>query len=422
MQRVTLRFVIIGVLALTMLVPLMLVGGVAWERQDYYEDARAEVAEAWGGSQQLAGPFLLVDETYNCKEPGEDGKVRWVTCRKRVVFLPQSLDVQAEVSHQFRRRAIYDVPVYQADVTLNGHFELPGPDLNMRLDLRTARLVFGVTHTQALVKRPDLITNGEAVSFQATTGTDWLQGGVQTPVKVPDTREVSFSLDLSIKGTNTLMLSPIGDESTLEMNATWPHPSFGGRYLPLQHDITSQGFQASWSVHELARDLPSSWREDTREPRFGGVEVTLYEPATDYRLVDRGIKYGILFISLTFVSFLCFEIGSGIRFHYVQYGVVGLGLTLFFLGVLSLSEHIPFSVAYTFATTLIAGLISWYVWSITSAKRLAAYIAAIMGALYGALYVLLTLEDYALLAGTAVLFLGLAALMYSTRSLAAPQT
>jgi inner membrane protein len=421
-RSTTVRFLIIAALSLGMSVPLLFVGSIVWDRQSYYNDARSEVSQAWGGRQTLAGPFLIVDELYRCRIPDDARTPRWNDCRARRVFLPTQLDVQGELRHQLRQRAIYEIPVYQSDLTFEGVFALPGPTDALRLDLETAEIVFGITHTQALATRPQLSLAGKQVALEATTGAAWIGSGVRARASIPEDHRLPFRLAISARGSDVLALSPIGDDTHIELRGTWPHPSFSGRYLPQKHEIGRNGFLASWSVHALARELPSHWRATDEAIAFGGATLTMHEPITDYRLVNRGVKYGILFISLTFVAFLCFELGSGMRLHYVQYGVVGAGLSVFYLAALSLSEHLPFAAAYALATLLITALIGWYIHAITRRRRASMLITGIIAALYTKLYVLLTLEDYALLAGTFVLLAGLAALMYTTRHLHQQET
>jgi inner membrane protein len=150
--------------------------------------------------------------------------------------------------------------------------------------------------------------------------------------------------------------------------------------------------------------------------------VRLFQPVTEYRVVDRAIKYGLLFIALTFLGFVCFELTLDTRFHPVQYGVVGAGLVLFYLALLSLSEHLAFAGAYLIATGALSLLLGAYVWGMTRSVRMTAWLIAIVLGLYGTLYVLLRLEAFALLVGTGVLLCGLAALMFSTRNLAQETT
>jgi inner membrane protein len=168
-------------------------------------------------------------------------------------------------------------------------------------------------------------------------------------------------------------------------------------------------FSAEWVVHELARTLPDNWLTGAAAVELSEsfAWISLFQPVTEYTIVDRAIKYGLLFIALTFLGFLCFELRTALRFHPVQYGVVGMGLVLFYLALLSLSEHLAFGPSYL---------------AMTADVRLSGWMAVIVAGLYSTLYVLLQLEAFALLVGTAVLFIGLGALMAATRSLTGRNT
>jgi len=96
---------------------------------------------------------------------------------------------------------------------------------------------------------------------------------------------------------------------------------------------------------------------------------------------------------------------------------VGLALVLFYLTLLSLSEHLAFAAAYALATGVIVGLLAGYAWSITRSKPIALAFGLVELLLYWVLYVLLQLENLALLTGTGLLLTGLAALMLATRNL-----
>jgi inner membrane protein len=205
----------------------------------------------------------------------------------------------------------------------------------------------------------------------------------------------------------------------MTVSSTWSHPSFQGQFLPDQYEIRDDGFDADWLVHELARNLPSSWIVGATRTNLGATQarVSLHDPVSQYHVFERGIKYGVLFVALTFLTFICFELTTPIRFHYVQYGVVGAGLILFYLTLLSLSEHMSFLLAYMLATGVLTGLISWYVHSMVHVRSLTITVTMIVLSLYAVLFTLLQLEAFSLLAGTSVLLIGLAALMYVTRGL-----
>jgi inner membrane protein len=328
------------------------------------------------------------------------------------------------VEHQMRSRALYEVPVYTAVLKVRGEFPALGRRIGIgagaRLDLNNVRVAVGVSHTRAIGRVSKLLLAGTDHPFESGSGASWLGSGIHAAPAVYDgSRAQPFEFEIELKGTRGLGLAPVGSETRIDMAASWPHPSFEGQYLPEQHEVSADGFSAVWTVSKLARDLPDSWLATTQAPVPSDmlVSVRLFQPVTVYKVVDRAIKYGVLFITLTFITFVCFELTLGFRFHPVHYGVVGLALVLFYLTLLSLSEHLPFAAAYAVATGLLTAMISWYGGSLSGSKPLMMFTAAVLGALYGVLYVLLKLETFALLLGTAVLLLGLFGLMYATRSL-----
>ena len=123
----------------------------------------------------------------------------------------------------------------------------------------------------------------------------------------------------------------------------------------------------------------------------------------------------MLFIILTFVGFLMFEIIKQLAIHPIQYGLVGLSLAIFFVLLLSLSEKIDFMWAYLTASVACIGLLTTYVSSVLRSFSRGLGFSAMLTILYGALYGLLISEDNALLMGSLLLFTVLAAIMLATR-------
>jgi inner membrane protein len=99
----------------------------------------------------------------------------------------------------------------------------------------------------------------------------------------------------------------------------------------------------------------------------------------------------------------------------VQYTLVGLALAMFFLLLTALSEHIAFALAYLSATSACVTLIGAYVGYVMRSASMGVAFGTALGGLFGVLYMLLRAEDYALLAGSILLFVLLAALMLITR-------
>jgi inner membrane protein len=136
-----------------------------------------------------------------------------------------------------------------------------------------------------------------------------------------------------------------------------------------------------------------------------------------YQLVDRALKYAIMFIGLTFVTYFLMEIVAKVRLHPLQYLLVGLANSLFYLLLLSLSEHIGFDKAYLLSAAASAALIIGYSAAVLVTKLRAVIMSAVLAGLYGFLYLTLMAESLALLAGSIGLWCVLGAIMFLTRKI-----
>jgi inner membrane protein len=141
------------------------------------------------------------------------------------------------------------------------------------------------------------------------------------------------------------------------------------------------------------------------------------EPVNPYSMSFRATEYGFLFVLLTFAAFALVELVWGVRLHAVQYALTGLALAVFFLLLISLSEHIRFGTAYAGAAGACVALLTFYLRHPLRSALRTAFFAVLFCGLYGALYVLLGSEDHALLLGSLLVFGVLAAVMLLTRKL-----
>lgn len=166
-----------------------------------------------------------------------------------------------------------------------------------------------------------------------------------------------------------------------------------------------------------AQAIPVAVRDGARA---GGAAVApAYNPARaaaeGYRMVERALKHSVLVLTLVLAAFFLFETLAGLRLHAVHYGLVGAALCLFYLALLALGEVLTPGLAYSGAAVASSLLIVCYSVSILKSYARASSIAALLAGVHGVLYVVLRMEDYALLAGTASLFVVLAAVMFFTR-------
>ena len=414
-RSISLRFVVVAALIVASMIPLQLVSCTVDDRDWYRNEAVDDIAAAWAGQQRIAGPIMVIPMDASESEGGEE---------QFVAVMPERIDIAVVTHHELRRRGIFETPVLSADITAEGAFaplDLEGLRARfgaLRLDL--AVLVIGVSDPRG-IRDATLVWREGEVALSATSGYGpGIQAGLQGSLADAAALGGAFSLKMNLRGTERFSVVPVGDGSTVAMQSTWPHPSFDGGLLPDVRDVTPDGFTASWTTRDLARGFPgvmriSSTDDDYFEDKDLGFSV--FEPVDLYSSVERSIKYGMLFVVLTLVSVLCLELSTGMRFHFVQYGVTSVALVLFFLTLLALAEHIGFTWGYVVAAVVLTGMIGWYAYGSTGNRRLAVAAFGSLAVLYAGLYALLRLESVALLVGTVVLLAALAMIMRVTRGL-----
>jgi inner membrane protein len=141
----------------------------------------------------------------------------------------------------------------------------------------------------------------------------------------------------------------------------------------------------------------------------------MFSPVDEYTKANRAVKYIFMFVGLTFLIFFLVEVFNKKRIHPVQYLLIGLALCIFYILLLSLSEHLGFEIAYIIASLSVIALIASYIRSALDGKTLTVLTTILLVTLYGYLYILLQNQDYALLMGSTGLFAIMAAVMYLTR-------
>ena len=241
----------------------------------------------------------------------------------------------------------------------------------------------------------------------------------------PPAATIAFAATIELRGTGPFGINPIGRQVELKANAPWSTPSFSGIALPSHYQVDGGRFAADWTITSnpttgrwmwTSAKMPScdngSTAANGSSPQIG---VELIEAVPIYHMTERASKYAVLFLSLAFLTYFLFETIAETPVHLVQYGLLGLSITLFGLLLISFSEPLGFTAAYAVSSGLVLGQASLFTWSVTRARRLAAIFAAILAALFGFLYVVLSLESFALLVGSIALFAALSLVMIATR-------
>lgn len=429
---------LIGLVALLLQIPVEMIRGLIAERQAARDGVLADIARGTSTAQRIAGPVVYVPWTRRSVETttSTDQKDRErVTTREKVergyvALLPKTLAIDGSIDLQPKHRGLYTAQVYALNARIEGSVEIPAnleaPAGAGTVTWGPAVLALGVHDTRGIRDKVALAWDGAPLPLlPGSADTRDAPSGIHAELgPLPATRQAAthdFRVDLSVLGTQRLEFVPLGAHTTVTLESAWPHPSFVGSILPSgETRVSADGFRARWSTSQLATNLAQLQARCMNAGQCDAFNqqtlgVSFIRPVDLYQTVERSVKYGFLFILLTFSAFFLFEVLNRLAIHPVQYALVGVALAVFFLLLISLSEHLDFALAYGAATAACVALVGYYVTYALKSWRRGASFALFLGGLYGLLYVILRLEDYALLTGSALVFACLAAAMIATR-------
>ena len=398
-DRLFWKIVLIAGISLVLFIPLAMIRELIRERQQNADDSLKEVSASWAREQTLSGPqvTLFRERTEQEKKDKDDGTlVPLSVCPDRLVY---DVDTRTQTLH----RAIYEIMVYTADVTASGSFLFPeqcrdyGVNTVFSLGLNDLRGIEGAVSLSVGGREYSVTQGGDgAVSQQIELDPACFGSG----------RAVPFEIRFRTRGSQGLYFKPFGEVTEVRLRGDCPSPSFDGDFLPAEREVREDGFSASWTVSAINRGRPE-------ETRFG---VRLLQGVSQYQQTTRTAKYGILVILLVFVAGLAVELAGKKRIHIIQYAVIGLSLVLFYALLLSFSELMAFWLAYLLAAGMTTAALTGYFRGILK-DRTAWLLGCLVALAYIICYILLQMETYALVAGTLVLFVILAGIMYFTRDL-----
>ncbi len=425
-ENIWTKVALILFITLLLMIPVGQVEYMIHERHAYGVDARNEVAQKWSNKQSTGAVVLSVPVIQKRTRKNEKGETETYDHHSHIHFLPEDINIEANTESVIRHRGIYRVPLYVSQLKLSGYF----PDVKkMSLDIentdilwKKAELNLGIDEVRGL-KEVSVKWNDRAL--KRTVGkmlSCVYQNAVKAKINLGGKKWKKganrFLISLTLRGSEALEFFPFGQTTKVEMASNWGDPSFDGAFLPDQYEIGEQNFTASWKVLGLNRNLPPYWIGGNRvkagmdASRFG---VRFHMPLQNYQLNTRSVKYSFLFVALTFITLFFIEIIFGLPFHPMHYAMTGAGLSLFYLLLLSFSEHIGFGLAYGVAGAGIVLTVSLYVLGVTKVKKGGAIVFSQLSLLYGFLYILLQQEEYTLVVGASGLWIVLVFVMYITR-------
>jgi inner membrane protein len=362
--------------------------GMIHDRSSYRNEAVENVAKSWADFQVVGLPSMS-----------------FTTQKDKIDIVNElelnSYETSVKINTELRKKGIFKVPVYTADVTQKGTFNNKYGDLSKH-EITTS---IWVKDARGFVSEPSFsINNMPAKSSQDIAYNTKLNTSAKT---------IPFEISYKIKGLNSIDVQLGGHTNNIFIEGNWKDPSFEGNFLPTEREVTNKDFTAKWSVPLIALS------KDKNATSF--VKVSLLVPVDNYSMAERSLKYGFLLLALTFMGYFIFEITSkeNKRIHPIQYCLLGAAILMFYLLLVSISELLSFNIAYLISAFLVMGMVLMYTYFVITKKQsfgFALSITSLIGLLYAYFYTLLRLQDIALFAGSIGLFIIIAAIMYLTRN------
>lgn len=413
----TIRLFLIGILILILLIPSGMIQSLIYERQTNHDSAVNEISDKWGRDQTITGPILAIPYTEMRVDNGKTYAVKTYA-----YYLPDNLQISGDMASEKKHRGIYEAVLYTTKLRVKGDFGKDFmnviPALPSNANLAEARLLVGVSDVRGI--RNKVTTKWDSATLEAEPGVvdEILSSGISFPLNnVNYNAGGAFDFELELAGSQSLYFTPVGKNNIINVASNWPGPSFDGAFLPTNHKEDDKGFKAEWKVLELNRNFVHHWNGGNENLRGSDFGVKMWIAADQYQKTHRSVKYCVLFISLTFIFYFIIELKARISVHPVQYLLIGLAISIFYLLLLSLSEWMEFNTSYFISAAAVTTLVSLFSVSVLSSRLYSVMAGVVQVLLYVFLFTTLQLEDLSLLIGSIGLFLTLAILMYFSRRL-----
>ena len=413
-QSVMLRLLVIGILMLILLIPTSMLESLINQREDNHDQAVKEISGKWGDNQTITGPVIAVPYYTDVKD--DKGVITHELTY--MYYLPDNIEITGDMQSQKRHRGIYEAVLYETKLHVKGNFGAGFLNATSTLPstavLKDARVLMGISDVRGIRNSVALKWDSTTVSAQPGGKDEVVTSGINFPLgKFDLAKGGDFQFDLNLAGSGSLDFTPVGKTSVVNLTSNWPSPSFFGAFLPTTDTVSKDGFRSVWKVLELNRNFNQSWSGDNKEvfhnSDFG---VKMFVPADQYQKSHRSVHYCILFIALTFIFYFIIELRSGANVNPVQYLLVGLAISIFYLLLLSMSEWLGFNTAFFISAAAVTTLISLFSLSVLLSRFYAMVSGVVQVLLYVFLFTTLQLEDLSLLIGSIGLFITLAILMY----------
>lgn len=415
--------IILGIILL-LLIPMSIIQELVSDRSKRSQEVVKEISIRWGKDKTIVSPFILIPEISDegKRKKDKDDEVEEV---KYYRHAPSTFNVIASIDVETLNRGIYTSEVYTVDVSIEGTF-----DASIFKSVKSKKALFflPVNSSDNIVGGISIEVDGQKIDEISFDGVDAIGDpfidmsrgsnstrnssntfGIEGHFEFESTlqKQIPYKITYKQTGSSSLMVATRAMQNDIKISSSWDSPSFTGDILPAKRSVTPDGFSAEWQYQNLTKVANADYKI------FG---VDIITPINHYQQVERSAKYAFLFIILTFMAFFIIEVTSKSRIHPIQYVLVAGALILFYTLLLSLSEHIGFNLSYFIAAFAIVMTLTAYIQTVLKSKSLTFAMGGFIATLYIFLFFVLRMEDYALLAGSILIFIALGATMYALRN------
>lgn len=440
-RKIGVKPFLIFVLVLLFLIPLFMVQDLVGDRNRYHTTAIDSILEPKGGEPVIEGFAIALPHT-KTKIVEKDSFKYYENETFYVIASPETWNAETNVKTQYLTRGIFKVPVFQTDIVSKcvfSPFDLKEFNINENdANFDKCILMLGIANKKNLTRAPDVFINGKKLKSLSSTveSASPFSHAVFYRIPAPLSKN-GFTLDATvhIQGGAALHFVPFAESTSISISSPWKTPAFKGSWLPTERSVSKEGFSAHYEIAGLSTIFPKMWNSENQTVKQNGTDpvynrneyrsglktntaqsffVEFLTSVDNYQKTERSIKYAILFLIIPFLALFIFEIFSGEKIHPVQYCLIGLADVIFYVLLLSLSEHLGFGLSYFISATAVCILGFFYATAIFKGIKWGALFLLVHTISYLFLLGTLQAEDFALLIGSIGLFFIIALLMALT--------
>ncbi len=435
------KILLVFFIGLLLLIPMALVRGVIYDRQSYQHEAINSIIQPIGGEFSLNGVMIAIPYYYYESVNRVSGNTTVLdNVRKNdyILIMPSAYSVEAHMESDMLRRGIFKTPVFYSDMNITATFS--SYELDSKVHFETvswddAVLIVATGDRKNSVQLPDVVVKGKSLELYETasfSSVDILSNAFVYSIDDQFVRD-GFTSDVTmgIQGGSAMHLLPMAGNNTVSLSSDWEDVGFTGNWLPVERNFSDDGFSAKWEIAGFNTPLygiryleeidnyynDDYYYEEKTKVINDTINANFLLSNNNYTKTERSVKYAMLFIFIPFFALFLCELLTKKKIHAVQYGLIGITNIIFYMLLLSISEHLGFNISYIISSIAVIAATGLYVWGITKTIKLGIIIAIVEVVVYAFLFGILQLTDFALLFGTIGLFFAVVVAMYFTRNI-----